>query len=121
MAWKGKWLFAVGVIHSLFGLAFMKTTLAVLWSERLFNTVNGQPAREAVFCFLCTGSLLLIIGVLIDLTERHRLAVPWFVIWAIVILTAVGLVVMPISGIWLFLPPVAGLVISGWKTRPNAP
>ena len=120
MAWKGKWFFAVGVIHSLFGLAFMKTTLAVLWSERLFNTVNGQPTREAVFWFLYTGFLLLIIGVLIDQTERHRLAVPWFVVWAFVLLTVVGLIVMPISGIWLLLPPVVGFAISGWKTKHNA-
>jgi hypothetical protein len=121
LAWKGKWFFSVGVIHSLFGLAFMKTTLTVLWSEHLFNTVNGQPAREAVFWFLYTGFLLLIIGVLIDQTERHRLAVPWFVICAFVLLTVVGLVVMPISGIWLLLPPVVGLVLSGWKTRHIAP
>ena len=120
MAWKGKWVFAVGVIHSLFGVAFMKTTLAVLWSERLFNTVNGQPTREAVFWFLYSGSLLLIIGVLIDQTERHRLAVPWFVVWAFVLLTVVGLIVMPISGIWLLLPPVVGFAISGWKTKHNA-
>jgi hypothetical protein len=49
MAWIGKWLFAVGVIHSLFGIIFMRTTLSVLWSEGLLNTVDGQPAREAVF------------------------------------------------------------------------
>jgi hypothetical protein len=49
VAWIGKWLFAVGVIHLSFGIFFMHTTLAVLWSEGLLNTVNGQPPREAVF------------------------------------------------------------------------
>ena len=111
MAWIGKWLFAVGVIHSLFGLLFMRGTLAVLWSEGLFNTVNGQPAREAVFWFLCTGIMLLIAGVLVDQAERQRLAIPRLVTWSYVVLTVIGVIVMPISGIWLLIPPVAGMVI----------
>ena len=111
MAWIGKWLFAVGVIHSLFGIFFMHTTLAVLWSEGLVNTVNGQPPREAVFWFLCTGILLLVVGVLINLVERERRAIPRFVVWSFVALTIVGVVVMPISGIWLLIPPAAGMVV----------
>ena len=111
MAWIGKWLFAVGVIHSLFGIFFMHTTLAVLWSEGLVNTVNGQPPREAVFWFLYTGILLLVVGVLINLVERERRAIPRFVVWSFVALTIVGVVVMPISGIWLLIPPAAGMVV----------
>ena len=110
MAWIGKWLIAVGVIHSLFGFVFMRSTLAVLWSERGFNTVNGQPAREAVFWFLFTGFLLLTVGALIDQVERRGLALPWFVTWSFVLLTVIGVVVMPISGIWLLLPPVVGML-----------
>ncbi|UCE07736.1 MAG: hypothetical protein JSW07_06810 [bacterium] len=117
MAWIGKWIFAVGVIHTLFGIAFMKTTLAVLWSERLFNTVNGQPDREATFWFLYTGFLLLIVGALVNQVEKHGLTVSSFVNWALVVLTIIGVVVMPISGIWLLLPPVAGLLIRKKKTK----
>ena len=117
MAWIGKWLFAVGVIHSLFGIAFMRGTLAMLWSERLFNTVNGQPEREAVFWFLCTGFLLLIAGTLIDYIERRNLGIPRFVSWAFVVLSVVGLVVMPYSGIWLFVPPVIGMLFGGGKNE----
>ena len=119
MAWIGKWFVAVGVIHSLFGFAFMRGTLAVLWSERLFNTVNGQPNREAMFWFLYTGFLLLIVGVMVDQTEKRGLAVPSFVNWAFVVLALIGVVVMPISGIWLLLPPVAGLMIRGKNAGNN--
>ena len=76
VAWIGKWLFAVGAIHTLFGLLFMRGMLAVLWSEGLLNTVNGQPPREAVFWFLCTGLLLLIVAVMVDQAERQHLAIP---------------------------------------------
>ena len=111
VAWIGKWLFAVGVIHSLFGIFFMRSTLATLWSEGLLNTVNGQPAREALFWFLCTGIMLLIVGVLINQVERGRLAIPRFVAWSFAGLTTIGVIVMPISGIWLLIPPAAGMVI----------
>ena len=110
MAWIGKWLFGVGVIHLTFGLVFMHETLALLWSERLWNTVNGQPPREAVFWFLCTGLMLLITGVLIDQLEHERLVIPRFVTWSFAVLTVIGVVVMPISGIWLLIPPAAGMV-----------
>ena len=110
MAWIGKWLFVVGVTHSLFGFVFGWRALAVLWSERVFNTVNGQPAREAIFWFLYTGFLLLIAGTLINQVERRGLAIPRFVTWSFVGMTVIGVVVMPISGIWLLIPPVAGMV-----------
>ena len=118
MAWIGNWLFGDGVIHLSFGLAFMHDTLAVLWSEGLWNTVNGQPPREAVFWFLCTGIVLLTVGVLVNQTERSGLAIPRFVTWAFAGLVAVGVVVMPISGIWLLFPPVIGMLIRN-RTAPE--
>ena len=110
VAWIGKWLFAVGVIHLSFGLAFMHEILALLWSDRLWNTVNGQPPREAVFWFLCTGVMLLIAGALVNQVEHKALGIPVFVTWSFVALTLIGVIVMPISGIWLLIPPVAGMV-----------
>ena len=113
MAWIGRWLVAVGVIHLSFGLVFMHDTLALLWSEGLWNTVNGQPVREAVFWFLCTGIVLLVVGVLVNQAERSGVAIPRFVTWTFVGLVVVGVVVMPISGIWLLIPPVVGMLIRG--------
>ena len=111
MAWIGKWLFAVGMIHLSFGLVFMHDTLALLWSEGLWNSVNGQPPREQVFWFLCTGIMLLIVGVLVNQVEGQGLTVPRFVTWMFTGLVVVGVVVMPISGIWLLIPPALGMVI----------
>ena len=113
MAWIGKWLFGVGVIHLSFGLVFMHDTLALLWSEGLWNTVNGQPPREAVFWFLCAGIMLLIVGALVNQAEREALTIPRFVTWSFTALTIVGVIVMPISGIWLMIPPAVGMVIRG--------
>ena len=111
MAWIGKWLFAVGVIHLSFGLVFMHDTLALLLSEGLWNTVNGQPVREAVFWFLCAGIMLLIVGVLVNRVERGGLPIQPFVTWSFAALVLVGVIVMPISGIWLLIPPVVGMLM----------
>jgi len=123
MAWIGKCLIAVGVIHSLFGFVFMRGTLAVLWSEQLWNTVNGQPRREAVFWFLMTGALFLIVGVLVDALEKRGIAIPCVVAWLFAFSTVLGVVAMPISGLWLLIPSVAGMFFqrSKCKTegRPN--
>jgi len=116
VAWIGRWLFAVGVIHSLFGIFFMRSTLATLWSEGLLNTVNGQPPREAVFWFLCTGIMLLIVGVLANQAEREGLPMPRFVTWSFAVLAIIGVIVMPISGIWLLIPPAAGMIV---RRRPS--
>ena len=113
MAWIGKWLFGVGVIHLSFGLVFMHDTLRLLWSEGLWNTVNGQPVREAVFWFLCTGIVLLIVGVLVNQAERTGLTIPRFVTWSFAALVLIGVLVMPISGIWLMIPPAVGMLIRG--------
>lgn len=115
MAWIGKWLFAVGVIHLSFGLAFMHEILTLLWSEGLWNTVNGQPPREAVFWFLCTGAVLLIVGVLVNQFEREGFGIPRFVTWTFAGLVVVGIVVMPISGIWLLIPPAVGMLLRSRK------
>lgn len=49
--WIGKAIFAVGGLHTLFGIIMMHETLSILVSEKLLDTVNvnGQPGREAVF------------------------------------------------------------------------
>ncbi len=115
-AWIGKSVIAVGVIHLLFGLVFMHSVLAVLWSEGLFNTVNGEPPREMVFWFFVAGFLLLIVGGLVDRLETSGLGLPKFLSWSFLALVIVGIIVMPISGIWLLVPPLIGMF-----RRPGAP
>ncbi len=110
-AWIGKYLIGVGVIHSLFAFIFMRATLAVLWGEGLLNTVDGEPRREAVFWFLYTGFLLIISGSLIDRLEKKGITVPPVAAWSFLVLAVLGVIVMPKSGLWLLLPPIAGMVI----------
>jgi len=101
----------IGVIHTLMGLVFMRSTLWVLWNERLLNTVNGQPPREATFWFLYAGFLLILLGSLIHRLERNSMAIPPPFVWCLLALTVIGVAVMPISGLWLLVVPAVGLMV----------
>ncbi len=108
-AWIGKSVIAIGLIHSIFGLVVFRPTIATLLDERLLNTVDGQPDRERVFWFLFTGFAWLILGALIDWMERSGLRLPRFSAWVLLVMTGVGVVIMPKSGFWLFVIPTIGL------------
>jgi hypothetical protein len=109
-AWIGKSLIAIGLIHTLFGIVVFRGTLLMLLSEGLVNTVNAQPVREQAFWFLYAGFGWIILGVLIDSLERARIFLPGFLGWAFLAMIVVGVVIMPISGLWLFGAPTAAML-----------
>ena len=113
MAWIGKALFVIGVVHSLFGLVVLRSTLAVLWNEGLINTVNGQPDREFAFWFIAFGILTMILGAFVDSCEKRRIPFPRFFGWTLLAFTAVMVTIMPISGAWLVLIPAIGAILRG--------
>jgi hypothetical protein len=110
IAWIGKSLVGIGVIHSLFGFVVFRGIINVLVSEGLFNTVNNQPEREQAFWFLFTGFAWIILGLLVDWLEKSSNKPPSFLGWAFLTMTVVGAFIMPISGIWLFFVLSVGLL-----------
>ena len=113
--WIGKSIFAIGIIHSIFGFVVFHSTIGILLGEGLFNTVNQQPDRGAVFWFLFTGFALLIVGALVNWIERTQAALPSFLSWSFLAFTAAGAFIMPISGFWLLLVPTVGLFVRSTK------
>lgn len=113
-AWIGKSVISIGLIHSIFGFVVFRQVVGVLAGEGLLNTVNGQPDRERAFWFLFTGFVWLILGALIDWLERRRDTLPAFLGWSFLVMTVAGVILMPISGFWLFCGPTVGLF---WQRR----
>ena len=60
--WIGKSLIGIGALHTFVGLVFILPQMGELLDEGIFNTINGQPKREAFLWFLFSGFLLLILG-----------------------------------------------------------
>lgn len=109
--WIGRALIAVGVIHTLFGLISFQSILGQLVSEGLWNTVHGQPEREYAFWFLVTGLMLLLFGGLVHSNERDGRRLPPAIAWGLLLLTVAMVLIMPVSGGWLLLPPAIGAVL----------
>ena len=109
-AWIGKSVIGIGSIHTVFGLVAFRQIVGTLAGEWLINTVNGELDRERAFWFLFTGFAWLILGALINWLEIHRETLPAFLGWSFLVMTALGVLVMPVSGFWLFWAPTAGLL-----------
>ena len=107
--WIGKSVLFIGIIHLGFGFIFFRYILAELGREMLFNTVDGQPDREAAFWFLFSGVALLIIGGLIQWFEQRQFDLPLFLKWSFLAITLLGCFIMPKSGFWLLFIPTIGM------------
>lgn len=115
--WVGKAIAAVGIIHSIFGFVIFRQTIAELFSEGLFNTVNGQPMREFAFWFILSGFFWILFGLLVDWCEREMKRLPHFIGWGFLSLTIIVLIIMPISGGWLMLIPAVGAILKANKSE----
>jgi len=106
--WIGRFLVAVGFIHTLFGVIVFKSTLAILFHEGFFNTVNGQSDRELAFWFISFGVLAMILGWCMDWIESQGTGFPRSLGWILLIFALIVIIIMPISGGWLILFPAIG-------------
>ena len=107
--WIGRAFMVIGVIHSAVGFWLLRDTVAELIRDGLFNTVNGQPMREAAFWFLFFGFLVIILGSVLDFSESRGLPLPGFLSWLTLVFMASAVFIMPVSGFWLVLVPLIGL------------
>lgn len=109
--WIGKAIAFIGVIHTTLGLVIFRKILQDLFSEGLFNTVNGQMDREFFYWFTMFGVVLIIFGALVNWIEQTTGELPNWLGWTCFIFTVVLLIIMPISGAWLLLIPAIGAII----------
>ena len=108
--WIGRTLLAIGLLHTAFGLVVFSSVWAALLREGLLNTVDRQPMRAAAYWFLFFGFVLLLLGALVDWCEAQGITLPAFLGWGLLAMTVVGVAVTPITGMWLALIPVVGLL-----------
>jgi len=110
--WIGKFLFGIGALHTLVGLILLLPLVGTeLLEDGLFNTINGQPKREAFFWFLLSGFFMLLVGALINFMEKHQQTIPSFLGWSLLAITIFTLFFSPLSGGWLILVPAIALIL----------
>ncbi|MCI4669553.1 MAG: DUF6463 family protein [Bacteroidia bacterium] len=107
--WIGKTIIGIGLIHTAFGMVVFWSIFAEILNEGLFNTVNQQPIREAFYWFEFFGLVLMILGALINWMEFKQEAIPGFLKWSLLGMSAVMVFIQPVTGAWLMAIPLFGM------------
>lgn len=113
--WQGNWIIVVSVIHTLFAVVVFSADYRTLYDNGTFNSLSTDRSAAAVWFFLF-GQVLFIVGLLIKYFEKHNnQLIPLSVLLNLLLLTLVGITIMPDSGFWLMFPPVISLIVKYQK------
>ncbi len=100
----GPLMIATGIVHTIFGVAVGWAALADIWRDGVFNAVEPHRDRESWFWFLMTGWSWMIAGALAKGLERREEGLPPWFAGNLLALGIVGVILVPVSGLWLFFP-----------------
>jgi uncharacterized membrane protein YhaH (DUF805 family) len=107
--WIGCYLIVLGVVHIVTGLILYRQPLADIVRSGVWNAVDPHFDRNTAFWFLVAGALFMLMGGLANSLESRRLHPPRAVGYGLALLAMLGVILMPISGFWLLLPPAAAM------------
>ncbi|KGJ86823.1 DUF6463 family protein [Colwellia psychrerythraea] len=109
--WQGNWIIAVSACHTLFAVIMFAAEYSSLYDNGIINSLTTDRSAAAVWFFLF-GQALFITGLLIkhfDSVNNSR--VPLSVTLNLLLLTVIGITIMPDSGFWLMFPPLISLLM----------
>ncbi len=110
-AWIGAWLIGVALLHTAAAALLFGDVLLDLLRRGLFNTVGHAPLPNAAVWFLLFGPGIGLFGMAIRALERAgQLAEAPALGIGLLLLTLLGVLLMPASGFWLAFPPALALL-----------
>ncbi len=112
---SGYLLIITSILHFMGGFVFFPEPLAEIAQAGWWNAVSPDPLnlnyeREAAFWFMMISPLLFILGMLCCWIQEQQIKIPVFVGWILLVVTIIGIVIMPVSGFWLLLLP-SGIIL----------
>ncbi|GAA4428356.1 hypothetical protein GCM10023169_29380 [Georgenia halophila] len=120
----GGLLTLIGAVHVASTSLVYPEGVASVLDSRVIASIEAEPdvlaLRSAVFWYVTAGLLIIVIGALVIWVERFTGHVPRFVAWALLVVTAWGVLLMPVSGFWALLAPVA-IALRARPHRPHLP
>lgn len=119
----GPLLMATGVLDLLYVLVFHYRQLSAIAGDGFFNAVDPDVAfstfdRETAFWHVMFGATAVILGGLVHWSQAGAGTLPAFLGWSLLVLGAIGVILMPISGFWVVLPQ-AVLMIAVARRGPS--
>ncbi len=118
--WIGKWIIIVGVIHVVFGAVVFIEPLSGIVRDGVWNAVDGHSVRPLAFWFESFGLLAILFGAAVDQLEKGEQGLSAFLVCGFAIFTLLIIIAMPVSGAWLMIPAVVGLLIKRAKYAEQA-
>lgn len=109
--WKGIWIIAIAIVHSVFAILNYGVEYKNLIAGGVINSVNSLESSVASWFFLF-GILILAVGFLVYSLEQRSIPVPKSAALSLLVLTVLGAALMPVSGFWLMFPPVLAMLLS---------
>ncbi|NQY89579.1 MAG: molecular chaperone GroEL [Colwellia sp.] len=118
--WQGNWIIAIAALHTLFAVIMFSTDYISLYDNGIINSLSTDRSAAAVWFFLF-GQVLFIVGLLINYFDKYNNhLIPLSVSLNLLLLTFVGITIMPASGFWLMFPPVISLLVKQKKNLNQA-
>ena len=110
--WQGNWIIGVAFGHTVFALIMFANDYLSLFEHGLINSISSDREAAAVW-FILFGQVLFIIGLLIKHLEyTSDKPFPLSISINLLLMTIVGVVLMPASGFWLIFPPVIAMLLA---------
>lgn len=117
---SGNLLIATGLIHNLLGLVMGRETLVQIIDSGFINSINTQMDRNALFWFLFSGIMMMILGKLMqDFLSENSRPLPASLGYYLLAITIIGCIMMPLSGFWIVLPQAILIITAARKNKPQ--
>lgn len=114
---SGNLLICTGVLHNVIGFVMGWSVLTEIVKLGFINTINDEMDRNAIFWFLFSGFLMIILGKLMQAYVEVQWRLPIWLGVSLLVLSLIGCVMMPISGFWLVVPQAILMIIPDKKRR----
>lgn len=109
--WIGRWMIFVAIAHTIVGFALLGHILMRMLERGVWNSVGSDMGANVATWFMLCGAVLALLGMAVSALERSsdfRSARALGI--GTLMLTVLGVVLMPLSGFWLCFPPAIGLL-----------
>lgn len=100
----------VALGHTAVGIAFFGSVYRELLASGLYNSITSEKAGLAVW-FALFGVVLFVAGMLLSALESSNSVIPRSVGVSLLLLTVLGVVLMPVSGFWLMIPAILAILM----------
>ncbi|KKJ76409.1 hypothetical protein WH95_13060 [Kiloniella litopenaei] len=111
--WVGRWIMGVAITHVAFTFVLFPSQIAFIFMDGFFDTGIANYEISNTVWFFFFGVPLFLVGHLIDRDEKGKKIPPFqeVLLFTLVGMTALGIMLIPVSGFWLMIPAIFGFYL----------